>query len=200
MCESAEGSWWLWWCLGESRTMRVRYTPQKLAISVLLKLTLKYDEPAVARRRPHRENFMHQMGPQWWPERSWPNWTFSKSQGPDLCAWMRLKPDAAAFPPSLLDTCTIETFLYVHGDDQFRFKLFYLLDEARLAYKCLNTTCVRLPLQSATPPHWAISPMAVRAIPASTRRRTPITKPDSNYVLTRCNFYSTIGMGWHKNA
>ena len=25
--------------------------------------------------------------------------------------------------------------------------------------------------------------------------RSPITKPDSNYVLTRCNFYSTIGMG-----
>ncbi len=30
---------------------------------------------------------------------------------------------------------------------------------------------VRLPLQSATPPHWVISPMAVRAIPASARRR-----------------------------
>ncbi len=30
---------------------------------------------------------------------------------------------------------------------------------------------VRLPLQPATPPHWAISPMAVRAIPASVRRR-----------------------------
>jgi hypothetical protein len=25
--------------------------------------------------------------------------------------------------------------------------------------------------------------------------RSPITKPDSNYVLTRCSFYSTIGMG-----
>ncbi len=25
--------------------------------------------------------------------------------------------------------------------------------------------------------------------------RPPITEPDSNYVLTRCNFYSTIGMG-----
>jgi hypothetical protein len=25
--------------------------------------------------------------------------------------------------------------------------------------------------------------------------RSPITKPDSNYVLTRCDFYSTIGMG-----
>ncbi len=25
--------------------------------------------------------------------------------------------------------------------------------------------------------------------------RPPITKPDPNYVLTRCNFYSTIGMG-----
>jgi hypothetical protein len=33
------------------------------------------------------------------------------------------------------------------------------------------TGTVRLPLQSATPPHWVISPMAVRAIPASTRRR-----------------------------
>ncbi len=33
----------------------------------------------------------------------------------------------------------------------------------------LNT--VRLPLQSATPPHLVISPMAVRAIPGSTRRR-----------------------------
>ncbi len=30
---------------------------------------------------------------------------------------------------------------------------------------------VRLPLQSATPPHWANSPMAVRAIPASARHR-----------------------------
>ncbi len=27
-----------------------------------------------------------------------------------------------------------------------------------------NIMCVRLPLQSATPPHWVISPMAVRAI------------------------------------
>jgi hypothetical protein len=25
--------------------------------------------------------------------------------------------------------------------------------------------------------------------------RSLITKPDSNYVLTRCNFYSTIGIG-----
>jgi hypothetical protein len=25
--------------------------------------------------------------------------------------------------------------------------------------------------------------------------RSPITKPDPNYVLMRCNFYSTIGMG-----
>ncbi len=30
---------------------------------------------------------------------------------------------------------------------------------------------VRLPLQPATQPHWVISPMAVRAIPASVRRR-----------------------------
>ncbi len=33
------------------------------------------------------------------------------------------------------------------------------------------TFTVRLPLQSATPPHWVNSPMAVRAIPASARRR-----------------------------
>jgi hypothetical protein len=28
--------------------------------------------------------------------------------------------------------------------------------------------------------------------------RPPITEPDSNDVLTRSNFYSTIGIGWHK--
>ncbi len=34
-----------------------------------------------------------------------------------------------------------------------------------------NTARVRLPLQSATPPHWANSPMAARAIPTSARHR-----------------------------
>ncbi len=28
--------------------------------------------------------------------------------------------------------------------------------------------------------------------------RPPVTEPDSNSVRTRCNFYSTIGMGWQK--
>ncbi len=36
---------------------------------------------------------------------------------------------------------------------------------------CYLMAIVQLPLQSATPPHWVNSPMAVRAIPASARRR-----------------------------
>ncbi len=127
---------WNYACAKEWTTLRP--TPQKQAISVFSRLTLKYDEPAVARRRPHRENFMHQMGPQWWPERSWPNWTFSKSQGPDLCAWMRLKPDAAAFPPSLLDTYQIKTFIHVLGADQYEFNFFLSLLKPT---NFLNTTC-----------------------------------------------------------
>ena len=34
-----------------------------------------------------------------------------------------------------------------------------------------KTALVRQPLQSATRPHWVNSPMAARAIPASTRQR-----------------------------
>jgi hypothetical protein len=41
----------------------------------------------------------------------------------------------------------------------------------RIHYLQKKFISVRLPLQSATPPHWVISPMAVRAIPASARRR-----------------------------
>jgi hypothetical protein len=43
--------------------------------------------------------------------------------------------------------------------------------------------CVRLPLQSATPPHWANSPMAVRAIPASARRRTARRLPNRIQIM-----------------
>jgi hypothetical protein len=42
---------------------------------------------------------------------------------------------------------------------------------------------VWLPLQSATPPHWANSPMVVRAIPASTRRRTARRLPNRIQIM-----------------
>ncbi len=59
-------------------------------------------------------------------------------------------------------------------------------------------TVVRQLLQSATPPHWGTSPMAVRAIPGYTCRRVPPdTKTGSNSVL-RAAIYSTIGIGWQK--
>jgi hypothetical protein len=42
---------------------------------------------------------------------------------------------------------------------------------------------VRLPLQSATPPHWANSPMAVRSILASARRRTALRFPNRIQIM-----------------
>ncbi len=59
---------------------------------------------------------------------------------------------------------------------------------------------VRQPLQSATPPHWETPPMAVRAIPASTRRRIARRLPNRIQIVfgLAAVFYSTIGMGWQK--
>ncbi len=44
---------------------------------------------------------------------------------------------------------------------------------------------VRQPLQSATPPHWVTSPMAVRAIPGSTRRRIARRLPNRIQIVFR---------------
>ena len=72
----------------------------------------------------------------------------------------------------------------------------------RIHYLQKKFISVRLPLQSATPPHWVISPMAVRAIPASTRRRTTRRLQNRIQIMFRraATFYSTIGIGWHKDA
>ncbi len=42
---------------------------------------------------------------------------------------------------------------------------------------------VRQPLQSATPPHWETPPMAVRAIPGSTRRRIARRLPNQIQIV-----------------
>ena len=54
--------------------------------------------PAVASSWPQWENFMHQMGPRCGDSNSCANWMFSKSKGPLLCAWIRLKPKAWSLP------------------------------------------------------------------------------------------------------
>jgi len=56
---------------------------------------------------------------------------------------------------------------------------------------------VRQPLQSATLPHRETSPMAVRAIPGSTRRRIARRLPNRIQIVfgRAAVFYSTIGMG-----
>ena len=61
-------------------------------------------------------------------------------------------------------------------------------------------TIVWQPLQSATPPHWETSPMAVWAIPGSTRRRIARRLPNRIQIVfgRAAVFYSTIGMGWQK--
>jgi hypothetical protein len=41
-------------------------------------------------------------------------------------------------------------------------------------------------------PQWLSGPSPLLPSPPD---RPPITELDLNYVLTRCNFYSTIGMG-----
>ena len=65
---------------------------------------------------------------------------------------------------------------------------------------CNFYVIVRQPLQSATPPHWETSPMAVRAIPGSTRRRIARRIPTRIQIVfgLAAVFYSTIGMGWQK--
>ena len=55
----------------------------------------------------------------------------------------------------------------------------------------------QLPRLIEQTPQWLSGPSPLLPVAAGS---PPITEPDSNYVLTRCNFYSTIGMGWHKNA
>jgi hypothetical protein len=51
----------------------------------------------------------------------------------------------------------------------------------------------QLPRLIEQTPQWLSGP-SPRFCP-SPPDRPPITRPDPNYVLTRCNFYSTIGMG-----
>ncbi len=46
-----------------------------------------------------------------------------------------------------------------------------------------HISSVRQPLQSATPPHWVTSPMAVRAIPGSTRRRIARRLPNRIQIV-----------------
>ncbi len=79
--------------------------------------------------------------------------------------------------------CTFQpsiTFTLYHYHIEY---FFVMMHSISILFKVYKNLTVRLPLQSATPPHWANSPMAVRAIPASARRRTARRLPNRIQIM-----------------
>jgi len=65
---------------------------KKEALNTVQRFLLSFTWPAVAKSWPQCENLMHQIGPRWGDDSCWAKVIPSKSNGPDLCAWILLKP------------------------------------------------------------------------------------------------------------